>query len=472
MQLSARGEDSLLCVSSSSHAALFVVAAAGCSDVSVVDDDASATSIGGAGATSSVSSSSGAAGGGGAAPVPRVITLEYRGNGGSPLDDGRVLVSDADGTLREVLLPSELPAEVIVTDGQLVSFLRRDGIVGQMSWHPLRIDSFRVTPSVTTKIVGGEAPRGPTCDVEPMTVTVNFAEVPGDVYAYEAFATDDVGAFDGPSTTANLEVVVCDGTTFDVLAAVRGGGQTLGYELFEGLDFVPGGELQLSTTTSSIERASLDVSLVGLEGVSSVLCDASWRRPPLWLSTESALYLQLTSPPATVAWTATPIVPGGPGYGETWLYCQMSLATPLEGACASGSYRLVVEPAPGTSQTIDLDVGLARPAKAGATGWTFVEPGELGDVVRVAMVLGTPDDPSLDEPEWLLLEDPAFPTEPPAFPELLGDLPPELVPSTTTPTLFGVGHSDDDGVVGYGERAAGVTGSGAYRATSSSYTCF
>ena len=89
MQLSARGEDSLLCVSSSSHAALFVVAAAGCSDVSVVDDDASATSIGGAGATSSVSSSSGAAGGGGAAPVPRVITLEYRGNGGSPLDDGR-----------------------------------------------------------------------------------------------------------------------------------------------------------------------------------------------------------------------------------------------------------------------------------------------------------------------------------------------------------------------------------------------
>ena len=382
MQLSARGEDSLLCVSPSHAALFFVVAAAGCSDVNVVDDDASGTSIGGAGATSSVSSSSGAAGGGGAAPVPRVITLEYRGNGGSPIDDGRVLVSDADGTLREVLLPSELPAEVIVTDGQLVSFLRRDGIVGQMSWHPLRIDSFRVTPSVTTKIVGGEAPWGPTCDVEPMTVTVDFAEVPGDVYAYEAFATDDVGAFDGPSTTATLEVGVCDGTTFDVLAAVRGGGQTLGYELFEGLDFVPGGELQLSTTTSSIERASLDLDIVGLEGASYLGCYPSWQHPPTFLSSESALDLQLTSPPEAVAWTATPIVPGGAGYGETSLFCHISLASPVDGACGGGSARRVIESAPGTSQTIDLDVGLARPAKAGATGWTFAGRASSGTSCR------------------------------------------------------------------------------------------
>ncbi len=127
-QRSGRGADSLVCVSSSSNA--------------------------------------GATGGGGAEPLPRVITLEYRGNGGSPIDDGRVLVSYADGTLRDVLLPSELPADVLVTDGQLVSFFRLlDSEI------PLRIESFRVSPGVTTKIVGGSAPLA-LCDVDPPAAAI------------------------------------------------------------------------------------------------------------------------------------------------------------------------------------------------------------------------------------------------------------------------------------------------------------
>ena len=461
---SARGDDSLVSVSSSSCAALlFVAAANGCSDVQVVDDDTGATSIGGAGATSSdvSSSNAGAAGGGGAEPLPRMITLEYRGNGGSPLDDGRVLVSDADGTLRDVLLPSELPADVLVSDGQLVSFLRRDGIVGQMSAHPLRIDSFRVTPSVTTKIVGGVAPWGPTCDVEPMTVTVDFADVDYPWTGspmYEIFANDDPGTHDGGEVPVEFEVAVCDGTTFDLLATARGNGQTLGHELFEGLAFVPGGELQLSTTTSSIERASLDLTIEGLEGAKHLSCYANWQHHPIWLSTEGALAFQVPAPPPQVVWTATPIVPGGSGYGETSLYCTVSFTESAEAPCAGGSSVLVLEPAPGTSQTIDLDHGLARPEVVGAADWIFVEPGDIGDVVWVSRLFGGEGDPL-----WYLQEDPAFPMAPPGSLELPSDLPDELVPPANPLTLLGVGHRDFEDISSYGERLAGAPETGGHR---------
>jgi hypothetical protein len=110
-------------------------------------------------------------------------------------------------------------------------------------------------------------------------------------------------------------------------------------------------------------------------------------------------------------------------------------------------------PAPGVSQTINIDHELARVEAVGSSGWQLTEPGELGDYISVSMHLGGEDDPF-----WYLLEDPSFSTMAPSFPDLPTDLAAELTPPSTKPTLRAVGHWDREDVAGYGEIASGVGG--------------
>ena len=464
----------MLSVTHSAVGPLCLVALAGCSTVHVLDDDtSSSSSIGGAAATNttslssssnstggagttstaSTSSSANSTGGGGADTSPRIITLEHRGNGHAPIDDGRVLLSDEDGTLRESFLPSELPVEVEVNDGQLVSFFRRE--------LSLRVDSFRVTPSVTTTIVGGVTPIVSCGDVEPMTVTVDFAEV---ATATEYRVVAPVVTLQPVAPQPGLltfEVRTCD-VSFVLVAYARASGTILGYELFDALPFVPGGHLDLSTSANSIDRGPLDITIEGLEGALSLTGTAFWHHPPLPPPADSAPQLLQMNPPPDVLWSPAPILPGGPGYGYTVLSVSAVFSNP-NGGCSNRFGHGVGAFAPGVSQTISFDQKLARVEAVGDSGWTFAEAGDLGDTVGVFMHLGGDE-----EPFWYLAEDPTFPATAPSFPELPSDLAAELIPPTTTPTLEALTHYDRGGVSGYGELVSGVVGGGSFRA---SYGC-
>jgi hypothetical protein len=418
---------------------------AGCRTVYVADDDprgAGAPAGGGGGegafAPSGGTGAMGAGGrdggggaGGGIARAPRTITVDLSTD---RVEGVRVVVSDGDGTLRVTLTGSELPALVEVSDTQLVTFVFPDA--------DPRYQSFRVTPGVTKIVAGSD--QWFDCAVEPMTVTVNFAELPNasKYHASPAAIGGSMTSGPGPKT---FDVRSCE-PTFDLLTYASGAGsEIIGYELFEGLAFVPGGQLELNTSTNSIQRSSLGLEVTGLEGATSVSGSANWGIPP-YLQTREGSDSFIATPPAVVAWSFAPIAPGGPGVGETLIRATVGFEPP-PGACISEFGAYLWQSAPGGSQAIDA-TALAPIEAVGVSGWTLA-PGPLGDSVWVSMHLGSAE----DAPLWYLLEDPSFATAGPSFPQLPADFPPELLPPTTSPTLYSVGHQDR-GATSYAEKVA------------------
>lgn len=411
---------------------LWLLFAAGCTTIYVQDDDddAASSSAGASSSmsittsTSSASSTSGTGGVGGEDPGPRMITVELLADA-ETLDAAHVLVNDEDGTLRQALHGSELPTDVEVVDTQLVTFV----VPGDQ----VLFRSFRVTPGVTSIVVGSQPVAPPPCEVEPMTVIVSFAEVPG-ATAQMAQVTAGFSSVTSAPGTKILTVQTCE-PSFDLLAWSRNAGVILGYELFQGIPFVAGGTLDLTTTTSSTERAAREITLTGLADATSAQPRAQWDVWPVLVPIEN-VGTAFLDPPATLQWSATPILPGPDGYGETSVSLLVDF-TAAPGQCSRGAGVTVREPAPGTVTTLDVS-GLAPIAAVGETGWTLTAGGGLGDSVWVSMTLGD----QATAPLWYLLEDPSFPTSGPVFPVLPPDLPSELAPPTTTPTLYSVGHQD------------------------------
>lgn len=387
-------------------------------DVRIVD------STGGGGSDSSVGGDetgghalgAGGDGGGGAPPAPRLIEVDY---GETP---GRVLlVNDAGGALKQSLPLEREAVQVEVTDGDLVSILDEEDT---------HLRSFRVTPEVT-RISDGPSPFPALCEPDPMRVTLVFPAIEG-AFRYDAFADGYGHTAKDEAGEAVMQVQSCT-DTFDVLAAAHDGwGRIVRYELVRGLPFTAGGSLTVPLTLASAERSSFSVTLVGLDGVTTMGGEVSWRGDGFIMPQDRATFI-VDDVSGTHVHEATPIFPAA-GYGHNLILISSVIGEEGDERC--DKQVLIRRQGNESFEYAPLRLAGIRPSADGS--WTFEPDGELGDVVSQLWTFE-------QDYAWYVVHDASRPPEVPVFPEL---------PAGTrwpagAPSLINTAHSDAEERDGY-----------------------
>jgi hypothetical protein len=412
---------------------------AGCDGAVVTTGSGGASGVGGGDAAGTGAGSGTSTGG--AAPTSHVIEVGLDVLGGGDPAGVVAAINARSGELVASYLGTELPVNVEVEDGSLVSYFTWSA--DAKYWQ-----SYRVTPEVTRVVarIGSELDPG-LCNVAPMHLLVDLPPVTGAV-DYWVF-TDDygIGTASQPGTIT-MDVVDCDGTV-ELLATARNGNAIVAYELVS-LPFEAGATVEVPLTLPQTERRAVEVQISGLEGATTAYFSADWRKPPGITPHESVNALTVDAPTGTVSWPTAFIEPA-PDYGEPafWLGANY----PAGDACASYAGRFHH----GWQSPVALGLGrLAEVRAAGTMSWELTGPGELGDWIRQTWAWGTAGNPDL---AWSTFEDPARPPEELVLPELPALLPDDFVPTTVGPWLYAFEHQDFTAAQGYAASIASDVGS-------------
>ncbi len=366
-------------------------------------------------------------GGGGSVPVPREIEIATVVPGWLQASELLVSVSSVDGALRQTFRGSELPQQVEVVDGDLVSYLFRSGDTSSEQGTPEQIeyvDSYRVRPSVTRIESLARPWEGHVfCDqAEPMELTVNVPALAG---ATSVFAQAGTGHFASLSNLPGSMVISVDPCVgqgpFHVLVLARSGADALSYELIEDVPFTPGGTLTVDAQVSQTATTTLTVEVVGAEGAASAGGHASWLGDDVfghegpWASmlTPSIPGLELPSfvPDGPFVYSVDII---SPPHGFPSLFAQGSWGRD-GGICTWSDFHRRGESA--ESFTFDA-LALAAPIPIADGIWDLEVGGERGTEWRVTHR-------KLDgNVSWSVVDDPTLPVLPIAFPLI----PEELLP--------------------------------------------
>lgn len=387
----------------------------------------------------------GGSGTGGGAPLePRSVEVAVRNHAFASLDDVMVLVNHVDGSLAASFLGSELPTDVTVVDGDLVSYVYVTA--GDYFEH---VDSYRVAPGVQRieALVTTEA-TFPTCNAQTMDLTVHIPALPGGVSAAVQSST---GHFAQTTTALPADVTVpvtsCQPlTTFSALVTVRGAVGFEAFELQEDLPFQAGGALELTPTFATEPRSPLTFVVDQLDGATQSWGDAAWYGdhsildPNLnYLFTPNERDLDQTyTGAAPFTYAPSPMdLPHGYQVGRV----EVELA-PDATSCQRGATIVRIGATTGPIPFHVLE--LAEPS-GDRTSWSLGE-GAIGDnAERVARN---------DTTYWILHEDPTQPIPAVVFPTFPG-VPPGFLAVPTEPTeIVSFGHDDTDATATYADVVA------------------
>lgn len=367
---------------------------------------------------------------GGAPALPRMIDVDVLGPSDTVL---QAFVNDVTGALKQTLSGADLPVQVEVVDGDLVSFLRETSAGLLLQSYRITPDVFRVREQVGVPYV--------SCDREPMQVTVTFPPMQN---ASDYWAMTD--NYDAASSMKPGQKVIsvesCD-DTFDLIAYARDSSAILGYELLRDLPFTPGGTMAIPLTLSSTTRRNVSIQVGDLDGAESFWGYADWRRQPSMLPHESVNNVHVEQPTGTLLFAPDPIAPA-PGYGHPIVMASTRWPS-NDGICEE---RQIVR----VGDTEDLLTFspklLASVTAIGSHDWTF-GPGARGDIVWQTRKFGASDTHT-----WLIHEDGNASPAPVVVPEL----PSEIGWPDVIPTVAVVGHDDYDERDGYAALVADPLG--------------
>ncbi|NUP05175.1 MAG: hypothetical protein HOW73_03840 [Polyangiaceae bacterium] len=426
--------------------------ATGCAaEVIVVDDDAAGGNGGntpvttsgggndGGGGGREVTSSGGdggagghdvtSSGGGGSEPETRFVEVDLETRGLTPTNAWVVLVNAATGELKQTLTFNDLPAQVEVVDGDLVSFYERREEERSLA-------SYVVGPDVTRIAEVGATPELAGCASRSMQVRVVFPAIEG---ATDYFATTDKFghsyAQSGPGEHV-MEIESC-GDTFDFFAYARNGSRIIGHELLRNLPFTPGAAMTIPLSLANDARSETAVSVHDVDGLEYVNVVADWRRMPAMFPYENSTAFFVEDPVGTQVFDLAPIEPS-PGYGEVAIRIESGV-TAEDGYCDVQRY---LRTGPVLEQLQHTPRRLAGVRATANDSWVVATDGELGDAVARAWRFGV----GADETSWVLWDDAKHLPSPASFPELPADI---AWPSAATSELSSVTHYDRLDRVGY-----------------------
>lgn len=419
---------------------LVCFAVVGCNDDT--DPSSGGAAAGGAAAGGGAT---GAGDTGGAAAEPRTIELALRNRTYADDNDVMVLVNHVDGTLVESHLGGELPIDVTVVDGDLVSY----AYVSHAAEYTEIINSYRVAPGVQRiEAAVATLPTFPTCNAGTMQLTVHVPAVPGGISA--AVQSSDGRFAQAMSLPADLtvEVTPCSPiNTYAALVTVRGAVGFEAFELFQDLPFQDGGTLELTPTFATEPRAPLTFEVDQLDGATEAWGDAAWYGDysyedpdPQFLFTPNERDLDQTfTGDASFTYAPAPMdLPHGFQIGR------LLIDFPADASSCRRGAALVRRGA--TSEVIPFHVTELAEPLGDMTSWSLGD-GAIGDVATRSA--------RNDTTSWTLHEDPtqSFPLVVfPVFPETP---PPGFLGAPTVPTeIVGFSHDDTDAAASYAELVA------------------
>ncbi|NUP06298.1 MAG: hypothetical protein HOW73_09595 [Polyangiaceae bacterium] len=379
-----------------------------------------AASDGGSGGSPSVGGDPSSSGGnGGGVVVPRTIEIDFKGPESLSRARVRAFVNDATGALKQSLFGTDLPADVEVDDGDMVTFFG-DG-------EPV-LRSYRVTPEVFRIVESYDSDLEQPCETQPMDITVTFPEVPGALY-YSAITNTPADVWQTDAGEGVLHVEIC-ADTFDLLAFAHDGDAIIGFELLEDIPFKPGSSESIPVSLSDTTRRPVSVELEDLDGLEQVYANAEWQELPWMFPHETVNEMTLSAPPGSVSYAPETISPS-PGFGGPHVVVTSGYPS-VDGVCdRQGFVRYGNK---GETVTVS-PTRLAGTRSAGMNSWEFSTDGEHGDVVWQSWDYSG----GLGELVWLVWEDAQRPPMAAVRPELPGDVP---WPDDANAMLYGIGHLD------------------------------
>lgn len=373
---------------------------------------ASSSSGGGEGDTSSGSGGSDASGTGAGDPVGSSSS-----NGGGSLEgshtieialDGLELENDAhhvqvfvnavDGAPVTALDDADLPANVLVTDGDLVTFLEQGHAT---------IRSYRVTPEVDRIAMRVSSPLGCTSEGEPMNVTITVPPIAGaSSYAVRAALTQTEFVTEPGDVALELDYACGDDASVPVLVTAEDADRILSYEYIE-VPFLAGGAASFSPRVENAARRAITLEVALPPGATQLNGSASWlgNAPGMWVH-EAPLFLDVASPPAAYQYAAPIIAAPGTSYVGVSAH-----AAPVGDLCPSSSF---IWAGSGDTRLAFDAAALRAPTFTDDDGWTFDGPGALGDSLIRVWAYRDGDGNAF----WWLMDDPQRPPLPAVFPDL------------------------------------------------------
>lgn len=392
--------------------AVLVMVGCGANVVDPGDDGAGGAGAGTIGVGAG-SEGAGDEGGGGGSVGPRSIEVAMEYPSEEELQQTWVLVNDVSGALKRQIPGPELPVQVEVQDGDLITFAAPTA--GQTL-----LESFRVTPGVTRVDHSTVGPGSVVCDVEPMEVTVTIPAVDGAFdYQVHSSALSATSSFEPGSQTFGVRSCA---ETFDLLAFARVGGTIARYELVRDIPFEPGGATTIDLTLPSTSRTSFTIAMDSLDGVESVQGEADWQKPPAMFPHESGNALHVESPVGTLHYDVSTMDPG-PGYGLPRTHIVASYA-PDDGWCDDW-LALVFGAA-----DAQFSVGELASVRELSDGTLALGAGAKGDYLWRSYSAG--------DYVWLTHEDP----ESAPWPFAMIELPPEVAWTDQPLELYSLGNAD------------------------------
>jgi hypothetical protein len=358
--------------------------------------------------------------GGGVVEGPHVIEIALRSvDPRGDLSGSLVLVNTVEGGLRHVLHGEDLPAEIEVVDGDLVTFTDLADPGSSLSF-----DSYRVTPDV--RRIERTAYIYPRPDGDPMQVTIDVPEVEGAThYVLDRESAPRVS--DLPAGPYTFEQA--GGYTDPQYGMVRAEGPsgTLAHAVFE-LPFQPG---QAVTVTPEMraDRVTFDIDVTSLDGAESVEAHAFW-----WLGALTDDVSQdetLDDPPSTWSFAGSVIAPDVEGGRKLQVRARFP---DIDGLCARAAFS---HEGPG-DERFTFDAAALRQPLFDGDLFTLDGPGDFGQYLARSQEYEGID----GEGYWTVHEDPARPPLPLVFPELPADVPAHLVPELESIRATSIAHAD------------------------------